>query len=83
MSAGRSTSGELIMAGMQEAISSMISIIKLAEIITRLWNFTLKSYSRTDLTTLGWNKIAAEFKDTGKELQLYNILLYFVMHDLY
>jgi hypothetical protein len=32
-----------------------------------LWEAgTLKSYSRTYLTSLPWNKIAAEFKDTGQ-----------------
>jgi hypothetical protein len=57
------------MTGTQEDISSMISFIKLVETNTCLWNFTLKS-SRTDVTSLAWRKIAAEFKDTGKEVQL-------------
>jgi hypothetical protein len=48
----------------------MISFIKLVENNPRLWNFTLKS-CRTDLTSLAWRKIAAEFEDTGKEVQLY------------
>jgi hypothetical protein len=53
MSAGRSTSGERIMAGTQEDISSMISFLKLVEINSSLRNFTLKSYSRTHLNCLG------------------------------
>jgi hypothetical protein len=47
----------------------MISLIRLVK-PTRLWNFTLKS-SKIDLTSLAWRKIAAEFKDTGKEIQLH------------
>jgi hypothetical protein len=58
------------MTGTQEDISSLISLIRLVETNPSLWNFTLKS-SRTDLTSLAWRKIAAEFKDTGKEVQLY------------
>jgi hypothetical protein len=58
------------MTGRQEDISSVISFTKLVETNPCLWNFTLKS-SRTDLTNLAWRKIAAEFKDTGKEVQLY------------
>jgi hypothetical protein len=49
----RSTSGERIMAVTQVDISSMISFIKLVEINPCLWNFTFKSYSRTDLNCLG------------------------------
>jgi hypothetical protein len=45
-----------------------VSFIKLVETNPCLWNFTLESYSRTDLTTLAWRKIAAEFNDTGKEV---------------
>jgi hypothetical protein len=56
------------MTGTQEDISSMISLIKLVENKPYLRNFTLKIYSRTDLTSLAWRKIAAEFKDTGKEV---------------
>jgi hypothetical protein len=70
------------MTGTQEHISSMIFFIKLVETNPCLWNFTLKSYSRTDLTTLAWRKIAAEFKDTGKEVQLYYIPFYCEMHGL-
>jgi hypothetical protein len=50
------------MTGTQEDISSMISFTKLVETNPCLWNFTSKS-SRTDLTSLAWRKIAAEFKD--------------------
>jgi hypothetical protein len=57
------------MTGTQEDIvSSVMSFIKLVETNPCLWNFTLKS-SRTDLTSLAWTKIAAEFK----EVQLYVI----------
>jgi hypothetical protein len=55
------------MTGTREDISSTISFIKLVETHLCLWNFTLKS-SRTDLTSLAWRKIAAEFKNTGKEV---------------
>jgi hypothetical protein len=63
-----STPGKRNRPGTQEDISSMISFIILVETNPCLWNFTLKSYSRADLTTLAWRKIAAEFKDTGKEV---------------
>jgi hypothetical protein len=69
------------MTGTQEDVSSMISFIKLVE-TNPFMEFTLKSYSRTDLTTLAWRKIAAEFKDTGKEVQLYYIPFYCEMHGL-
>jgi hypothetical protein len=59
------------MTGMQEDISFMILLIKLVETKPYLCNFTLKSYSSTDFTSLAWRKIAAEFKVTGKEVQLY------------
>jgi hypothetical protein len=68
------------MTGPQEGISSMISFIKLVETNPCLWNFTLKSYSRADLTRLAWKKIAAEFRDTGKEVQLYYIPFHCDMH---
>jgi hypothetical protein len=51
------------MTGTQEDISSMISFIKHVETNPCLWNFTF--------TSLAWRKIAVEFKDTGKEAQLY------------
>jgi hypothetical protein len=63
-----STPDKRNMTGTQEDLSSMISFIKLVETNPCLWNFTLESYSRTDLTTLTWRKIAAEFNDTGKEV---------------
>jgi hypothetical protein len=57
------------MTGTPEDISCMISFIKLVETKPCLRNFTLKN-SRTNLTSLAWRKIEAEFKDTGKEVQL-------------
>jgi hypothetical protein len=62
----------ITMTGTQEDMSSMISFIKLVETNPCLWNFTLKN-SRTDLSSLAWKQIAVEFKDTGKEVQLYVI----------
>jgi hypothetical protein len=52
-----STQGKRNMTGTQEDILPMISFIKLVETNICLWNFTLKSYFRTDFTSLAWRPL--------------------------
>lgn len=48
----------------QEDCSKMIFFVQLIEKYPCLWNYTMKSYSRTDVTSAAWNKIAAEMNET-------------------
>jgi hypothetical protein len=57
----RSTPCKRNMTGKQGDISSMISLIRLVETNTCLWNFTLKSYFRTDLFSLAWRHCRTVF----------------------
>jgi len=55
----------------QEEACAAINLVKSIENNPCLWNYTMKSYCRSDLTTLAWKKIAAEIKDTGKNVTEY------------
>lgn len=54
------------MAGSQEDVATMIALIQHVEKKPCLWNYTLKTYSRADVTSLAWRNIAEEMKDAGK-----------------
>ncbi|XP_047109110.1 uncharacterized protein LOC124777673 [Schistocerca piceifrons] len=48
----------------QEECSKMIFFVQLVEKNPCLWNHTMKSYSRADVTSLAWKNIATEMKET-------------------
>ena len=49
-----------------EDIGFVISFIQEVESRQCLWNYSLKSYSKCDETSLAWKEIAKKLKDTGK-----------------
>nr|XP_023020829.1 transcription factor Adf-1-like [Leptinotarsa decemlineata] len=52
------------MSGQQEDVQASISFVKLVEQNPCLWNYTLKSYCRTDFTGVAWKEIAKKLKET-------------------
>ena len=69
---------KLIMSAQQEDVSAAISFVKIVEQNPCLWNYSLKNYSRTDITSIAWKKIAEQLKDTGKKkLHTFLIILFF------
>ncbi|XP_014239922.1 transcription factor Adf-1-like [Cimex lectularius] len=52
------------MSARQDDVSSAISFVNIVEQYPCLWNCSLKSYSRTDITSEAWKKIAEKIKDT-------------------
>jgi hypothetical protein len=59
------------LSAQQEDCSAAISFVKLIEQNPCLWNYSLKTYSRTDITGLAWREIAKKLNDTGKKNSLH------------
>ena len=53
----------------------LVSFIDLVKKHPCLWNYKLKEYSKSDVTGLAWNYIAAELKETSKNYILFAAII--------
>ena len=60
-----------------EDIGFVISFIQEVELHACLWNYSLKSYSKGDETSLAWKEIATKMEDTGKYLYTMQVKIHF------